>query len=101
MAFKLGKDEIKQILSQYQKQEATEANLVRAAVLVPLFYRDGEYHLLFTQRSNKVTYHKEQVSFPGGVHTKDDPSLLDTAKRKLMSSLIFPFQSYAIKITSR
>lgn len=82
MALKLGKDEIKQILSQYQKQKVTETNLVRAAVLVPLFYWDGEYHLLFTQRSNKVTYHKGQVSFPGGVHTKDDPSLLGTALRE-------------------
>lgn len=82
MALKLGKDEIKEILSKYQKQKATEANLVRAAVLVPLFYWDGKYHLLFTQRSNKVTYHKGQVSFPGGVHTKDDPSLLGTALRE-------------------
>ncbi len=82
MALKLRKDEIKQILSQYQKQRANREDLVPAAVLVPLFYRDEECHLLFTQRSSKVAHHKGQVSFPGGVKTKEDRSLLDTALRE-------------------
>jgi len=79
---KLTEEKIRQALSKFKKCKAADTNLVRAAVLVPLFYRDGEFHLLFTQRSSKVTYHKGQVSFPGGVHTKDDPSLLDTALRE-------------------
>lgn len=76
------KDEIKRILSQHKKQEATDSDLVRAAVLVPIFYRDDEPYLLFTLRSNKVTYHKGQISFPGGVHLQRDPTLLDTALRE-------------------
>ena len=82
MALRLAKEEIKQLLSQYQKQKAARTDLVRAAVLLPLFYRDEKCHLLFTQRSGKVTYHKGQVSFPGGVQANDDPSLLDTALRE-------------------
>lgn len=74
-------EKIRQVLSQYKKCKAN-TNLVQAAVLVPLFYRDSELHLLFTRRSDKVTYHKGQISFPGGVHTQDDPTLLDTALRE-------------------
>ncbi len=79
---KLTKNKIKQVLSRYQKCKVTKMNLVPAAVLVPLFTKDGEFHILFTQRSNKVTYHKGQISFPGGVHTKADSSLLVTALRE-------------------
>lgn len=79
---KLTEEKIRQALSKFKKCKAAETNFVQAAVLVPLFYRDDEFHLLFTQRSSKVTYHKGQVSFPGGVYTKDDPSLLATALRE-------------------
>lgn len=75
-------EKIRQALCQHKKCRATQPNLIRAAVLVPLFYRDDELHLLFTQRSNRVTYHKGQISFPGGVHTQDDSTLLHTALRE-------------------
>ncbi|HEX76584.1 MAG TPA: CoA pyrophosphatase [Dehalococcoidia bacterium] len=56
--------------------------MVEAAVLVPIFYKEGEYHILFTLRSNQLTYHKGQVSFPGGACSEVDSSLLDTALRE-------------------
>jgi 8-oxo-dGTP pyrophosphatase MutT (NUDIX family) len=37
-----------------------------AAVLMPLLWNDGEWHLLFTRRTERVESHKGQVSFPGG-----------------------------------
>jgi 8-oxo-dGTP pyrophosphatase MutT (NUDIX family) len=37
-----------------------------AAVLVPLAWWKGEWHLVFTQRTETVEHHKGQVSFPGG-----------------------------------
>lgn len=40
--------------------------LVCAAVLMPLVRREGEWHLVFTRRTNDVEHHKGQVSFPGG-----------------------------------
>jgi len=40
--------------------------LKRAAVLMPLARREGEWYLLFTRRTNLVESHKGQVSFPGG-----------------------------------
>lgn len=37
-----------------------------AAVLVPLYRESGEWHLLFTRRTNDVDVHRGQVAFPGG-----------------------------------
>lgn len=37
-----------------------------AAVLVPLFRRDGEDHVLFTVRPRHLPSHPGQIAFPGG-----------------------------------
>ena len=41
-------------------------NVKAAAVLVPIFERGGEGHLLFIRRSENVS-HQGQVAFPGGM----------------------------------
>jgi 8-oxo-dGTP pyrophosphatase MutT (NUDIX family) len=41
-------------------------NLRKAAVLIPFQCILGEWHLLFTRRTDTVQDHKGQVSFPGG-----------------------------------
>lgn len=53
-----------------------------AAVLVPLLRQDGEWHLLFTRRTDKVESHKNQVSFPGGACDKDETTPEQTALRE-------------------
>jgi 8-oxo-dGTP pyrophosphatase MutT (NUDIX family) len=53
-----------------------------AAVLVPLFQKDGDCHLLFTKRSEEVKYHKGEISFPGGVVDEEDLELINTALRE-------------------
>jgi len=56
---------------------------IASAVLVRLFERDGDLHLLFTKRSESLPHHRGQVAFPGGRHVADsDPSLLATALRE-------------------
>lgn len=53
-----------------------------AAVLVPLFQKEGDCHLLFTKRSEEVKYHKGEISFPGGVVDEGDRELIHTALRE-------------------
>lgn len=53
-----------------------------AAVLIPLTYTDGDWHLLFTRRADTVEHHKGQVSFPGGAADPEDNSPEDTALRE-------------------
>jgi 8-oxo-dGTP pyrophosphatase MutT (NUDIX family) len=45
-----------------------------AAVLVPIFKLNDEYHLLFTKRASSVGYHRGHVCFPGGVVDETDGS---------------------------
>ena len=61
---------------------APAPGLVPAGVLVPVFVKAGELHLLFTQRTLTVRDHRGQVSFPGGVRDPGDPDLLATALRE-------------------
>ncbi len=56
--------------------------LKRAAILIPLFCKDGDIHLLFIRRTDKVQDHKGQVSFPGGMAEDQDHTPIDTALRE-------------------
>ncbi len=53
-----------------------------AAVLLLLYERDGQEHLLFQVRSQQVEHHKGEISLPGGGRDPEDESLLDTALRE-------------------
>jgi 8-oxo-dGTP pyrophosphatase MutT (NUDIX family) len=76
------KEELRQFLASRQKTRLSGRGLTEAAVLVPVFGKAGEYHILFTQRSDQVMHHKGQISFPGGARSEVDASLLDTALRE-------------------
>jgi 8-oxo-dGTP pyrophosphatase MutT (NUDIX family) len=53
-----------------------------AAVLVPLAFSGGEWHLLFTRRTDRVQSHKGQVSFPGGACDEGETTPEQTALRE-------------------
>ena len=55
--------------------------LKKAAVLIAIVDCDDP-ELVYTLRSNKVGSHGGEVSFPGGMHEKDDASLQITALRE-------------------
>lgn len=59
-----------------------EAGLKRAAVLLPLFVRNGMLWILLTRRTETVEHHRGQISFPGGAEEPDDRSLFETALRE-------------------
>ncbi len=58
-----------------------------AAVLVPLFERDGEAHLWLARRPQTMRSHAGQVAFPGGKSEREDESLLATALRETHEEL--------------
>jgi 8-oxo-dGTP pyrophosphatase MutT (NUDIX family) len=76
------KDKLRQALASRQKLKISGKGLTEAAVLIPIFCKDGEYHILFTQRSEQVLHHKGQISFPGGARSQGDANLRDTALRE-------------------
>ncbi len=59
----------------------------RAAVLAPLYARDGRPHLLFTRRAATLSKHSGEISFPGGSRDPSDSSLAHTALRETHEEL--------------
>jgi len=73
---------LRQALSQWQKRRIVQPDRVPSAVLVPIYNKHGEWHILFIKRTEKVKVHKGQISFPGGTHEEQDAKLLNTALRE-------------------
>ncbi|MGA2670400.1 MAG: CoA pyrophosphatase [Dehalococcoidia bacterium] len=76
------KQQIEKIFRNREKKKITGENLKASAVLMPIFYNQGQYHVLLTERSDEVVFHKGQVCFPGGTQEPSDSSLLQTALRE-------------------
>jgi 8-oxo-dGTP pyrophosphatase MutT (NUDIX family) len=57
--------------------------LRHAAVMLPLFVYNNEWHLLLTQRADTLVEHRGQVAFPGGGHEQQDKDLRETALREM------------------
>lgn len=56
--------------------------LKRASVLIPLVQRDGALNVLLTQRTEHLSNHAGQISFPGGRAEEVDSSPIETALRE-------------------
>jgi len=74
-------EKLKEILSRRPKERISDDKLVPAAVLLPIYYKEGEVNILFTRRTENVRTHKRQISFPGGAREGGE-SLLQTALRE-------------------
>ena len=83
-------DHIRQFLESFQRQECSSRGLISAGVLVPLFERNGELHVVLTQRTNEVKHHKGQISFPGGVKNEQDTTIIETALRETEEEIGLP-----------
>ncbi len=68
-------------MSRRQKHHIVDAGRVLAAVLLPIYFKQGEYYLLFTKRTQKVKEHKGQISFPGGAQEGGE-ALVNAALRE-------------------
>jgi len=81
------KEELKEALANRRKRYIADSSRKQSAVLIPIYYRDGECSILFAKRTEAVTYHKGQISFPGGTYEDGDNSLLDTALRESLEEV--------------
>ncbi len=75
------KEQIRTSLALHKRVELP-AGPVPSAVLIPLFLKNGVYHILFTKRTENLQHHRGEVSFPGGVRHPDDTDILHTALRE-------------------
>jgi 8-oxo-dGTP pyrophosphatase MutT (NUDIX family) len=76
------KDLIYSVYQNHSKRRIDFPGFVPSAVLIPLFEKQNEPHILFIKRSLTVRHHKGQISFPGGACDASDRDLLDTALRE-------------------
>ncbi|MBI2831303.1 MAG: CoA pyrophosphatase [Chloroflexi bacterium] len=91
---------MKRVLSQRHEIHLNSAtNPKPSAVLVPIFIKDNEYHILLTKRTENVRDHKGQISFPGGSCHKNDHTRLDTALRETAEEI--GLQADAIEVIGK
>ena len=69
---------------------ALEREPIAASVLVPLVQRDDGLHVLLTRRTDHLTDHAGQVSFPGGRAEPDDIDVVETALRETQEEVGLP-----------
>lgn len=79
--------ELKQLFmpfsSSYNRLEIPEsASFKPASVLIPLFYKDSELHVLLTVRNKNMLSHAGHVAFPGGMWEPGDEDSVATALRE-------------------
>jgi 8-oxo-dGTP pyrophosphatase MutT (NUDIX family) len=81
---------IRTTLAGRRRLEVEDPALTCAAVLVPLLFRDGKWHVLVTQRTQTVDHHKGQIAFPGGACDPDDADGVETALRETFEEIGVP-----------
>ncbi len=73
---------IQHALALRQKRSIHDPSKAQAGVLVLVYPKDGETHVLLNRRSEYVENHKGEIVFPGGAREEGDETLLDTALRE-------------------
>jgi 8-oxo-dGTP pyrophosphatase MutT (NUDIX family) len=75
------------LLDPLEAAQMEVAGSATAAVLAPLFERDGELHAVFTRRRAHLRLHAGQISFPGGRPEPGDADLIHTALREAQEEI--------------
>jgi 8-oxo-dGTP pyrophosphatase MutT (NUDIX family) len=90
------KEQVKGILASRTRRVLDDPDLICSAVLIPLLFKEGEWHVLVTQRTQTVEHHKGQISFPGGACDPGDADLLATALRETYEEIGVPPESVEV-----
>ncbi|MCL1833617.1 MAG: CoA pyrophosphatase [Leptospirales bacterium] len=81
------KKSISERLSNRKKRSVENSEYKKAAVLIIFMEKENAPYVLLTLRTDRVSTHKGQVSFPGGGFDSSDNSMLDTALRETMEEV--------------
>ena len=81
-SFKSFKRYIKEQLAARKKTVLNFPDYREASVMIIFMERNGSPHILLTRRTDSVSTHKGQVSFPGGGYDSTDRDFLETALRE-------------------
>jgi len=81
---------ISEQLSGRKKRSINFPEYRKSAVMILFMEKDNSPHVLLTLRTDKVSTHKGQVSFPGGGYDSSDKDFLDTALRETMEEVGIP-----------
>ncbi len=84
------KARVRGILAGRERLRVADPRLRCAAVLIPLLWKAGQWHVAVTQRTHNVEHHRGQISFPGGACEGRDNGLLDTALRETHEEIGVP-----------
>lgn len=75
-------DALGRALAGNPKKSLIDPYLAPAGVMVLIYPKDGEHHVLLNKRSDSVEHHKGEIAFPGGAMDDGDESLRETALRE-------------------
>ncbi len=77
-------------LSSREKRKSKFPDYKKAAVMMLFMEKENSPHVILTLRTDMVSTHKGQVSFPGGGFDSTDRDLLETALRETMEEVGVP-----------
>jgi 8-oxo-dGTP pyrophosphatase MutT (NUDIX family) len=84
-------DDLRDVLLAPEEAVALEVRgRTTAAVLVPLYVRDGELSAVFTKRRDDLPRHPGEISFPGGRAEEGEDDLRTTALREAEEEIGLP-----------
>ena len=84
------------LLTPDQAAELDAPGTKDAAVLIPLYFQDGELHAVFTKRREDLSKHAGEISFPGGRPDFESEELRTTALREAEEEIGLPREDVEI-----
>lgn len=89
-------EKIKSELSSRDKKTCSNPGYRKASVLILLVNKNNTPHVILTQRTEHVSTHKGDVSFPGGTIDASDENYLFTALRETHEEIGIPPEKISI-----
>ena len=86
-AFHDFKQAIRETLAGRSKRTVDIPDHRKSAVMMLFMEREGSPHVLLTLRTDRVSTHKGQISFPGGSYDETDRDFLETALRETLEEV--------------